>query len=403
MSIARFLFLALLLATSTVSAQIKLVGTQYNQAASLNEVLRFDASTGAILNTITTTQSSVSLGSTVFDAFTGKYYFRSGPGLNSAEFDPDGYAYVGTIDILTSAEIDMASGQIYGARSTDVLDSTGGVIQEGVEFVRYDIVNNTATALGSFARTFGIAGDGSAYNSNSGTYYFIGSDSVQGICLYTVPTRDSVFSYTQVPINTSNQTFYALEYDNEYNVLYGLNFIDLGTSANIQLHQVTPSTGALVLEADWPQFINFQSSSHTFDQTSSSFIFKAIDNNGFQLAVYRTVQNTLNIGVLPSQYVNGLEADNSQFAASKYGSITAVTPASRNAVQLYPNPATDILRVEGVAFNTLQLTDLQGRSLSLERAQDVGSIDVSRLPAGIYLLQGRRNDGSFFSSKFIKS
>ncbi len=397
-----FLLLALSASAATLAAQIRLVGTRYNPSTQTNTVLRFDASTGVVLDSIPTTQSTLALGSTVFDAYSGKYYFRSVAGLNSAEFDPNAYNYVGTLDILTGAEIDMASGQIYGATPVTVLDTMGNLVGLGVDFVQYDILSNTTVRLGGFAHTYGVVLDASAYNSNTGDYHFIATDSVLGTCLYTVSTRDSAgFSYSQVPIGSSTLLFYALEHDNEYNVLYALAMIDIAGNNHLQLYAINPATGALILEADWPQFTQFQVSSHTFDQTSSSFILNAADNAGLALRIYNTVSNTLTNGVMPGA-VNGIEADNTQFAQFKYNGATLVGDPQTATMRLYPNPVLDVLRFEGGDYQRVSIYDAMGRLVADQARPGIARLDVGTLPAGTYSLQAQARDGSMQGGRFIK-
>jgi hypothetical protein len=397
-----FLFLALTATAATLSAQIRLVGTRYNQVAQTNTVLRFDASTGVILDSIPTTQSTIALGSTVFDAYAGKYYFRSATGLNSAEFDPNVYAYIGTLDILTGAEIDMANGQIYGATPVTVLDSVGNLVSMGVDFVRYDIDSNITTRLGGFAHTYGVVLDASAYNSNTGDYYFIATDSVLGTCLYTVATRDSTgFSYAQVPVGSATLFLNALEHDNEYNVLYALAMVDVAGSPHLQLYAINPVTGAMALEADWPQLSIFQVSSHTFDQTSSSFILNAGDNTGLALRIYNTVSNTLANGVMPDN-VNGVEADNTQFAQFKYNGATIAGDPAQPSIRLYPNPVRDILRLEGGDYQRISIYDAMGRLVAVQARPGITRLSVEALAPGTYYLQAQSLNGGMQAGRFIK-
>lgn len=64
---------------------------------------------------------------------------------------------------------------------------------------------------------------------------------------------------------------------------------------------------------------------------------------------------------------------------------------------IYPNPATDNLRIESqTPLAQVKLTDLAGRTSihqTFRQAQGDASIDVSSLPSGIYLLEARTQDG----------
>gem|GEM_PF-4969949 len=71
-------------------------------------------------------------------------------------------------------------------------------------------------------------------------------------------------------------------------------------------------------------------------------------------------------------------------------------------LQLYPNPATDVLNLrleDGGSEATYVITDLQGRELLSGRYE--GSLDVSALPAGMYVTSLRQGS-RFYRGKFVK-
>ncbi|MCQ2232333.1 MAG: T9SS type A sorting domain-containing protein [Paludibacteraceae bacterium] len=77
-----------------------------------------------------------------------------------------------------------------------------------------------------------------------------------------------------------------------------------------------------------------------------------------------------------------------------------IAQTMNDAVALYPNPTTEFITVKGVSnFQSVSLTDLNGRSLSVsqEERSDEVSFNVSALPAATYLLIV---DGQTF--KFVK-
>ena len=71
--------------------------------------------------------------------------------------------------------------------------------------------------------------------------------------------------------------------------------------------------------------------------------------------------------------------------------VTAVEPA-RNAFTVYPNPVRGRMQIQGppIRQNTqMTVTDMTGRTFIREKRQVIGKteLDVSKLPAGTYVLQ----------------
>lgn len=77
-------------------------------------------------------------------------------------------------------------------------------------------------------------------------------------------------------------------------------------------------------------------------------------------------------------------------------------PGGEKSVELFPNPASDILhiRTNGFTLSHIRMIDLQGRVL-LNEDGDRHEIDVTSLPAGMYLLQLGASDGSYVNRKMV--
>jgi len=75
---------------------------------------------------------------------------------------------------------------------------------------------------------------------------------------------------------------------------------------------------------------------------------------------------------------------------------------TEKTVELYPNPASDIIhiRTSGFALSHIRMIDLQGRVL-LDENGDSHEIDVTALPAGMYLLQIGSKDGTYVNRKMV--
>ncbi|MCR5014092.1 MAG: T9SS type A sorting domain-containing protein [Bacteroidales bacterium] len=75
---------------------------------------------------------------------------------------------------------------------------------------------------------------------------------------------------------------------------------------------------------------------------------------------------------------------------------TAVDEASESAVAVYPNPASSQVRVEAEGMQSITLYDLSGRMVrELKGCDDVISIDLSGLNAGLYFLSVVTEEGTF--------
>jgi hypothetical protein len=81
---------------------------------------------------------------------------------------------------------------------------------------------------------------------------------------------------------------------------------------------------------------------------------------------------------------------------------------SKNSLQIFPNPAEDILYVQLNGRNetaTLQITDALGRRLNEEKISLNGStsfsVDIKDLPKGVYHLLLRSSTG-LYQHKFLK-
>jgi hypothetical protein len=399
MRTSSFLFLALLLISTSLNAQIELLGLRASGSAGIVSCLKWNSQNAIVTDSVITTETGVYSGSSTFDAFTGSYYFRSTTGLNKVDFNPDSFINVSQIALSASAEVDMATGRIFEVGYQQVYDSLGNLLTVYLNLVRYDFASGTDTVIGLVPNVWGVLMDASAFNSNTGDYYVVVVDSSSQYRILRMTTRGA-FSYYDVPITNPGVEVFGLEYDNEYNILYGIA-VDLSGNNMVDLYRINPVTGNLTLEIPLPIVGGIVSTTMTFHQATSTYMFIGVDAaNNYQLYQCNTVFDTISIGQLPSSEVFELEADNSLFAASKYGSVTARPEPQQADVLVYPVPARDLLRVQSdVPLQSYTLLDLQGRVLGSGQST---TIQLDGLSAGLYLLQGYLADGSTFQTKFIK-
>lgn len=81
-----------------------------------------------------------------------------------------------------------------------------------------------------------------------------------------------------------------------------------------------------------------------------------------------------------------------------------IATATAKQLAVFPNPATDAITVSSTsAMHSLCLYDAQGRLVAYKEAPGHdGSIDLSGLPRGIYILQARIEQGNTISHKIVK-
>ncbi|MBL8003084.1 MAG: T9SS type A sorting domain-containing protein [Flavobacteriales bacterium] len=85
------------------------------------------------------------------------------------------------------------------------------------------------------------------------------------------------------------------------------------------------------------------------------------------------------------------------------GTVTGIQEAGQlvTNVQVFPNPATDVLVVSGARWTNAKVLDLQGRSM-LSVQLNAGKLDVSTLPAGLYVVRLTDATGKEGMARFEK-
>lgn len=149
------------------------------------------------------------------------------------------------------------------------------------------------------------------------------------------------------------------------------------------------------------------------------------DTISFYLADYRFSNNNedyiLNswtwvdltaIGKFDSIQISLASSDNGQFGMNtpafyalddftvKPAPVTSVRQVSQANIKLdvYPNPASNFLFIEGNQIENIYVTDMQGKILLSSKTK---LIDISELKTGVYLVHGNI-DGHAANTKFIK-
>ncbi|AZB07418.1 T9SS C-terminal target domain-containing protein [Chryseobacterium sp. G0162] len=82
--------------------------------------------------------------------------------------------------------------------------------------------------------------------------------------------------------------------------------------------------------------------------------------------------------------------------------LSTVDPDSqKREISVYPNPSTDFITITSKEdLKKITVSSLEGKTVITKGSS--GNIDVSKLPTGIYILQGELKNGTVVSKKIIK-
>ncbi len=98
-----------------------------------------------------------------------------------------------------------------------------------------------------------------------------------------------------------------------------------------------------------------------------------------------------------SSEIGYAKTDHNIYKTTNGGEITAVSELNANVdIQIFPNPSNDIIKLNhpsGIEIQKIELMDIVGKTIQAF-SNPVSSIDVSKLPAGNYLLKLDTNKGS---------
>lgn len=263
-----------------------------------------------------------------------------------------------------------------------VYNSGGTSIGSGTSSSANETVSLTNQPAGTYyVRIFGYNG------ANSATCYTITATStiVTGCSsTYDVSTNGSASGAALIPLNTDIKGLISPSGDNDY---YRFTITTGGTAT------ITLST----LPADYDMRL--------YSSNGTSQL--AISQNGGTTT--ETITRTYTAGtyyVRVYGYQNANNATNCYTLRVQTGTATRETPLITEAkVSAFPNPVTNSLNVripdvKGMA--DIRIVDMYGKQvISRTTSQLNTSIDVSRLPAGVYLVKVV-NDGNESTMKIVK-
>jgi hypothetical protein len=270
---------------------------------------------------------------------------------------------------------------LYNSAGTEIKRSeNGGTTNETIA--------NANTAAGTYyVQVFGYNGANSAtvcYSLNIGAT--AGTTSCAGS--YDVTTNGTTGGAAQIPLNTDVKGLLSPSGDIDY-----YKFV-INTGGTISLTLTT-------LPADYDVRL--------YNSTGTTQV--AISQNG------GTTSETINYSAAAgTYYVRVYGYNNANNATSCYTLKVATGTASRaeplmvdkgkSGLNVFPNPATGSIRVQvpgHLGATVIYVSDAYGRRVIRQfSTTDQSSVDVSKLPAGVYLVTVESGGVEIASSKFIK-
>ena len=185
-------------------------------------------------------------------------------------------------------------------------------------------------------------------------------------------------------INSSNLKLFAVIYSH-------LDTANVGSNGETEFHHVVkkmmPSSSGESIAA----LVSGNTYTHTFSYTfNGSYILPPNANSPVNLSTNHTVEDFTNLGVVFFvQDASTKEVFQSVDATYTIGVDEASLATS---LKVYPNPATDVIVVEGEWEKEVMvsLTDLSGRTIATKAGDfangNTVTFDVSDIPAGTYLM-----------------
>lgn len=370
---------------------INLIGFKYNGQEQTSELIKWNVNSPESYTAIPTDVIGVLVGTSTYNSATGDYISRV---IQTGDPDSSGIFSYNTLTDSTgfttatsfyngSAECNMRTGRIYTYDGNDLNE---------VILNEYNPQTNELTVIGTFnfEPNTSFFPDGSCFDSNTGTYYFVMQDS-QGKKLVAVPINAPEFTYTEtlltgLPI-TGN---IGLEFSNETNSIYCMYAsYDAQTETNaFVIGSVNPSSGDISVINLLNTIGGYQFYNRTFDQTTKKLIFVAynLDFSAQELYLFDMDTNTYETRNLPADIVIELECDNYAYSESRYGALQ--NPSFQTTpLGIYLDTTTRYIHFsESVVQANFQICSTQGALVQSGKINATNTIDASALSAGIYVV-----------------
>ena len=385
-----FCILAVLVMNISVQAQIQLIGAAVNTGTGKIDLIQWQPLDSSSVTVTPTILDGYYFGSSAFDAFNSNYYLTGISEMNSGLYSFNSTTNEQSLAEGSSfsniSEFDMSTGKMYN------------LIMEAEEYISvyaFDINSNEDSLIGIIYEpgASGIVADAIGFDSNNGILYYIGFTNDPASCLYAIPVRDSVFSYTKTILTTtaSYNNITCVNYDNSNGKIFALSdsYDALFNFTGRNIVEIDKLTGEITNRGDLSAFPYYIGGSSCFDQYTSTFLLAAIDTNSeLKMVAFNTLTDTYVSGFIPTM-VSEIVCDNSTFAKNTYSS-TGIVVEPTLSLALYPNPVSEILTIQHSASApvNVQIFSSDGKLVLSPNSSYANKfdLDLQSLYPGLYLV-----------------
>lgn len=371
-------------------AQINLVGSSYNMATGKIDLVQWVALDSTSVTTTPTLLDGYLYATSAFDAYSSKYYITGISGDSSGIYNFNTTTAEENLTAGSSysniAEFDMSTGMMYNL----IMET-----EEVISIYAYDIVANQDSLIGTIYEpgVIGLVADAIGFDSNNGILYYVGYTTDPAACLYAVPVRDSVFSFTKTILNTTAyNAFTCVHYDNVNETIFALKdtYDSLFNFAGRYIVEIDKMTGDVTDRGNLAEFPYYIGGSSSFDQITGTYLLAAIDTIGqLKMIAFNTNTDSYVAGFIPDA-VSEIVCDNTIFSKTAYAT-TAVEQLTTSAFALYPNPVTDYMQISYDFKNpvNVQIVSAAGQHIFNKRIQgtQMFEVNLSSAAPGLYVVK----------------
>ncbi len=366
------------------------------------DVVSVDPNTGSTTVEVSTNSLiGVAAGATAYDQQNSRYICWGIDTTNNQQL------YVVNIDSSTSASVPFASVQAIEMEYDLQTQKAYGLWWDGSaeHFGEINLTTGIVTSIATLPGVDGVAIGNSTFDSNTGTYIFIGVDG-NDTKLYSIQASNGAI-LSSPTIMQNGDRYFALEFNNNDNKLYGLyedidsnnyNMILQTYYKDLRFAEINLTTGASTVLNAQNSIIDGYMAGYAigglcFDQQTETYIvYVQNENSAYLKLIDATTANVVTSTALTNNdYFYELQVDNYPFAVSFY-QLPLSIEIEKNSLSvleldLYPNPTTDYLIIETKEeLESILIYNSNGQIAKRIEEFNGNQISVSDLPNGNYFM-----------------